>query len=180
MHKSKNVRKLMKKVGWENQVISFDSDEMQIKYKRLQMLRVTKEMQDLIKGGGTEKKKVQERHRLAKQIDHSTRDLNNKLRDKKKTMKKMESTMQDKYNENVALSEQYKMLSMLVQERSTLHSLQATTKDSEQTDKKMREIREEKRLKRVVEEQDRDLEILHAEIDRLRQKSFPSFAVVQK
>jgi hypothetical protein len=180
MHKSKNVRKLMKKVDWENEVISFDSDEMNLKYRRLQMLRVTKEMQDLIKGGGTEKKKQAERKRIAKQIEHVQRDLQGKLRDKKKTMKKMESVMQEKYNENVTLTEQFKMLDTLVHERKGLHDLQAQSKDSEQADKKMREIREEKRLKQIVADQEIELKILRDEIDRLRQRSFPSFAVVQK
>jgi WD40 repeat protein len=180
MHKSKQVRKLMKKVEWENEVISFDSDEMNIKYKRLQMLRVTKEMQDLIKGGGTEKKKEAERKRLDKQIVHVHSDLQSKLRDKKKTMKKMESQMQERYNENVTLSEQFKMLDTLVRERQELHELHATSKDSEQSERKMREIRQEKKLRQIIDENEVRLNILRQEIDRLRQRSFPSFAVVQK
>ena len=65
-------------------------------------------------------------------------------------MKKMESQMQARCNENVTLSEQFKMLDTLVRERQELHELHATSKDSEQSERKMREIRQEKKLRQII------------------------------
>jgi hypothetical protein len=46
--------------------------------------------------------------------------------------------------------------------------------------KKMKELRWERRLKETISQQDQELERLRMELDASRRRSFPVFAVVQR
>lgn len=180
MHKSKEVCKRIRKTEWENELIQMETDDTFLKHSELQMTKVTKRMQQLIKGGSSEEQKQQEKIRLENQIIHTQNNLQQKLLEKKKYLKKMESVIEKSREENIALSNQLKLLRGLVEERGSLHKLQPTTREKKQMDKKMKDIRWERRLKEKMQNQEKILELLRNEIERLRQRSFPIFSVVQK
>lgn len=180
MHKSKEVMKKIKKTEWENELIHFETEDMHLKHTELQMTKVTKKMQELIKGGSSEEQKAIEQNRLRNQIEHTKSNLLSKIEEKKRQLRKIDVQSEIKEEENERLTEQLSLLQQLVEERGTLHKLQATTREKEQMDAKMKELRWERRLKDQIKNQDEELEKLRNEIDRLRRRSFPVFAIVQR
>ncbi len=68
----KNYRKGIHALEWENQVLDFQAEDLVIRTRDIQLLRVTKEMQEFIRSG--------EKHRsgaevaaLEKRVEHNTK-----------------------------------------------------------------------------------------------------------
>ncbi|KAL9648060.1 hypothetical protein ABK040_012114 [Willaertia magna] len=181
--KTKDLKKKIRKIQWENDLLSFDTDDLIFKFKRLQMLKVKKEMQDLIKrGGGTEEKQKLERAKLQKQIDNTKTSLEQSLAEKKRILKRMEEIMHERYNENTQLLKQIKLLEQVVEERKQLHFMQSNDATKEQctSDRRMKQLRWERKLSEIVKEQESEIAYLMEELERLKKRSFPSFAVVER
>nr|CAG4709085.1 unnamed protein product [Naegleria fowleri] len=92
----------------------------------------------------------------------------------------MDELMHVRYEENTNLIRQIKILEQVVEERNQLHQIQASTNEKDMADKRMKELRWERKLQDIANEQKRELEILTEELDRLKKRSFPSFAVVER
>lgn len=68
----------------------------------------------------------------------------------------------------------------LVDERASIRDLQSSELDAQRTQKLMKDMRVTRKLEDVAKAQQEEMLLLKKEIDRLRERTFPSFAVVSK
>lgn len=113
-------------------------------------------------------------------IEHTKQNIAERVVEKQKIVKKYEKLIDDKENENRELSDQFYVMENLVGERAHISSMQSQAKDKQRTNDRMKEMRLERRLKDLSKAQQVEITFLQTEIDRLRERTFPSFAVVQK
>jgi hypothetical protein len=82
--------------------------------------------------------------------------------------------------ENGMLAEQVGEAVGLVESRRSIRDLQSSELERERNDKLMRDMRVTRKLEDVASAQQDEMTVLKKEIDRLRERTFPSFAVVSK
>lgn len=147
--------------------------------RHLHTLRVTKSMQEFIKGGQENHHEI-ERAKLGKKIEHVSTTMTTKIDEKKLHMLKVKRVIRDKDGENRILEEQLKEARQLVNEREEIQHLQSTGLDHQRNLKLMKDMRVTRKLEDVGKAQQEEMQLLKKEIDRLRERTFPSFAVVSK
>eukprot|EP01059_Diplonema_ambulator_P000936 TRINITY_DN10727_c0_g1_i1.p1 TRINITY_DN10727_c0_g1~~TRINITY_DN10727_c0_g1_i1.p1 ORF type:complete len:952 (+),score=552.80 TRINITY_DN10727_c0_g1_i1:1971-4826(+) len=172
-------KKGIRYIEWENQMLKHEVRFCEMEYKHLHTLRVTKAMQEFIKGGGENHHDV-ERAGIMKKIEHLQQAMQSKIEDKKQAMQKIKRIIKEKDAENRALEEQVKEAKQLVAQRDEIYHLQSTGLDHQRNLKLMKDMRVTRKLEDVAKAQQEEMKLLKKEIDRLRERTFPSFAVVSK
>ena len=172
-------KKEIRLIEWELEYLAFCMQTLEMELRHLHTLRVTKQMQEFINGGG-EDHNEKEREKIYRRIDHVRATMSQKIEDRRQQMLKLRRTVKDKELENVLLMEQVSESKSVVDERKSIRDLQSGDLDQERTNKLMRDMRVTRKLEDVAKAQLEEMVVLKKEIDRLRERTFPSFAVVSK
>jgi len=179
MREMMDFKKEIRYIEWENEMLDQQSQHYEMDLRHLLTLRVTKAMQEFIKGGQENHHEI-ERAKLLKKIDHVQKTMQGKIDEKKVMMLKVKRVIREKESENAVLSEQVKEAQQLVGEREEIQHLQSTGLDHQRNLKLMKDMRVTRKLEDVAKAQQEEMQLLKKEIDRLRERTFPSFAVVSK
>lgn len=172
-------RKEIRLIEWEIEHLQFSMQSLEMEYRHLHTLRVTKQMQEFINGGG-EDHNEQQRIKLLRKIEHVQQSMSAKIAERQAQMLRLRRLIKDKDNENQLLLGQVGDAKSLVDDRRAIHDLQSSELDLERTDRLMRDMRVTRKLEDVAKAQQEEMVALKKEIDRLRARTFPSFAVVSK
>ena len=181
----KNFRKNIQKAEWELRRGKMEIEDLTFKFKDLQLLRVTKELQEMLKGGG-ESRHQQEIQLLERKREHARKTHVGKVDDKKSIIGKLEKKAREKKVETRKLASQVSELEVRVQERNAIYEVQAGKNEqtaavgTTNTDSRMKELAAKRHLVDIAKAQAEEIEFLREELDRLRQRTFPSFVRVQK
>lgn len=170
--------KKISQIAWENEALHFETEEKEDIYLRFQRLRVTKEMQSFLKTGQSSQER--DRERLVDQIQHTKEIREVRIKEKKKAAIKIRKNMERTSSENSTLQSQLNQMQRLVQEREEIYQLQSSTAAKEKTNQKMKQLRMERKLQDLSKAQSEELNQLKQTIQLLRERTFPSFALVQK
>ena len=103
-----------------------------------------------------------------------------KIEEKKLAIVKYKKMMKEKESENAVLGSHVSEVSVLVKDRRSIVDLQTSNLDQERNNCRMKLLRATRRLEDVAKAQQQEMSTLKKEIDRLRERTFPSFAVVSK
>lgn len=181
LHEIKDFRKGIHVLQWENSRLDLEEEELLQRTKDLQLLRVTKGLQSIIKGSD-EGKTAHENSSLEKLVSYQTKVHGQRVKEKAKLVEGL--TVQSKVaaRENAELDEDIFALESAVVERQRLCELQGTAanqgagraKKSEQS--KMKMMVTHRKLLDLAKAQTREIELMREELVRLRAKTFPSFA----
>ena len=171
--------KEMSLIEWESDFFAFAAQSLEMQLRHLHTLRVTKQMQAFINGGGDDHN-AREREKLAVKIDHVRQTMAEKIEDRRQQMQRLRRTMRDKEVENYILQDQVGESKALVDDRRAIRDLQSSEVDYMRSDKLMRDMRVTRKLEDVAKAQQAEMSTMKKEIDRLRERTFPSFAVVSK
>ena len=166
-------------IEWENQDLEMRSQVVQMNFRHLHTLRVTKQMQEFIHGGGEDHNEKQ-RLKLIKKIEHVQQSMSSKIEDRRVQMQKIKRQAREQEMENTLLMDQVTEAQRLVDTRRSIHQLQSSELERERNDKLMRDMRVTRKLEDVAKAQQSEMIELKRDIDRLRERTFPSFAVVSK
>lgn len=172
-------RKEIRLIDWEIEYLSFCMQTLDMELRHLHTLRVTKQMQEFINGGG-EDHNAKEQVKIHRRIEHVRETMALKIEDRKVQALKLRRQIKDKELENMLLMEQVGQSKSVVDERKSIRDLQSGDLDQERTDKLMHDMRVTRKLEDVAKAQLEEMVVLKKEIDRLRERTFPSFAVVSK
>ncbi|KAJ9437195.1 Cilia- and flagella-associated protein 43 [Diplonema papillatum] len=172
-------KKNIRSIEWENRMLQHEVDVCEMEYKHLHTLRVTKAMQEFIKGG-SESHHDLERSSILKKIDHVRASMAAKIEEKRQATLKVKRIVKDREAENAALEEQVKAARQIVCQREDITRLQSTGLDHQRNLKLMKDVRVTRKLEDVAKAQQEEMKLLKKEVDRLREATFPSFAVVSK
>ncbi|ORX86921.1 WD40 repeat-like protein [Anaeromyces robustus] len=172
----KEYRKGISALEWENKVLDFQADDLILKTKHIQLLRVTKHIQDYIKIGGEDKFPA-EMQALERRGEYSEKAFLHKVENQKKVIKKINEEIQTKLTENIKLDKKIKALEEAVIERKKINDIEVSHHNySDQcNDARYQEIIERRRLVDLARLQAKDISILRDEVERLRLKTFPAF-----
>eukprot|EP01062_Namystynia_karyoxenos_P000002 TRINITY_DN0_c0_g1_i2.p1 TRINITY_DN0_c0_g1~~TRINITY_DN0_c0_g1_i2.p1 ORF type:complete len:1657 (+),score=816.61 TRINITY_DN0_c0_g1_i2:133-4971(+) len=179
MKEMMDFKKDIRLIEWENEMLAHQREHYEMDLRHLHTLRVTKAMQEFIKGGQENHHEI-ERAKLVKKIEHVQKTMQGKIDEKKLQMLKVKRIIREKESENRVLEDQVKEAQQLVGEREEIQHLQSTGLDHQRNLKLMKDMRVTRKLEDVAKAQQQEMQLLKKEIDRLRERTFPSFAVVSK
>ncbi|EPY41292.1 hypothetical protein AGDE_02633 [Angomonas deanei] len=172
--------KTMKQSRWEIERLQYCVGTLEMELRHLHTLRVTRQMQEWLSGDAD----VSEEKAIAgieKHKEFVNRTMKKKLDDLVATAQRLKVQIADRSIENQAIDSQYQQLKGTVEDMGTVKSMvDAHADGSEHHAKRAKEIYETSELEEVARSQQEELYRLKREVDRLRERTFPSFAVVSK
>jgi len=181
---------------WERKRLELTHQDAEDLTKELQLLRVTKSLQALIKAGGQDSKSQAEVALMERKFDHLRQITIQELAIRKKKLAQFRVKVRHQTMENRRLGASATKLESLVAERMQISKLrdesglghqivgegklaQDTTLTLEQ-EKKMEAVAERRQLMNIADAQKAELHKLQVERDRLRMRTFPSFNVASR
>lgn len=175
LREMKEYRKGIHALEWENKMLDFQAEDLVIRTRDIQLLRVTKQMQEYIRGGD-EQKQPAELAMLEKRAEHSIKAHAHKIEEKKRAAHKLKRKIREKEEENKLLDTELAELEISVSQRSKFHSVQGKHKTNSSPDCRLKAIADRSKLVDLAKSQQQDLIVLREEVERLRMRTFPSFS----
>ncbi|KAI8612803.1 hypothetical protein BC830DRAFT_1230957 [Chytriomyces sp. MP71] len=177
----KEYRKGIHALEWENKMLDFQAEDLVIRTRDIQLLRVTKQMQEYIRGGD-EKKQSNEIIALEKRAEFNSKSHIHKLEDKGTLMVKYKKKIAEKRHENEVLERRLRNLEGAVKERRKIHDVQVKRKTaaggggtSAGNKAVLNDIYTRRKLVDLAKSQSQDIAILREEVERLRLRTYPAF-----
>ncbi|CAE8728077.1 unnamed protein product, partial [Polarella glacialis] len=194
----KEFRKKLSLLQWEYNMLDAQTKDLEERTKDVHMLRVTKDLQSLLKGGEEGRNKA-DADLLERKIEH----LNSTTEVKEQALKKQYAmgnhAAKLRKQENMMLEKKLRELQQNVIQREHIRRLRAPAgggkgesdgrprvtggggriEENEaaikEAQKGFREVRGRQKLMEAAKRHTEEIELLRKELDRLRQKTFPSF-----
>lgn len=199
LNQTKEFRKNLNLLQWELDMLALQTTDLEERTKDVHMLRVTKDLQSLLKGGEEGRNKA-DADLLERKIEH----LNNTAEQKEQALRKQYAVGNHaaklRKAENAMLEKKLRELQQNVIQREHIRRLKApggtggAARDGDrprivggggrieenevairEAQKGFREVRNRQRLMETAKRHTEQIEILRKELDRLQQKTFPSF-----
>ncbi|KAJ3177825.1 Cilia- and flagella-associated protein 43 [Gaertneriomyces sp. JEL0708] len=171
LHDIKTYRKGIHALEWENSMLFFQAESLQIRTRDIHLLRVTKQMQEYIRGGD-ERKHIQEVQMLERRGEWGQRAWGHKLEERDKVMRDLAKKIQEKRRGNEDLKKR------IAEEQDKVRELGGlVTEDGPHPARKtaLPSIYARRRLMDLAKSQAHDITILREEVQRMRMKTYPSF-----
>lgn len=188
--KIKEFRKSLSTLDWEHEMLALQTTDLEERTKDVHMLRVTKDLQSLLKGGEEGRNKA-ESDLLERKIEHLSEATEKKEQALKKQYSMLAHAAKLRKNENGMLEKKLRELQQNVIQREHIRRLRAPSGQPQKTGgggrveedegaakaahAAFKELRSRQKLMEVAKKNTEEIEILHKELDRLRQRTFPSF-----
>lgn len=177
----RDFRKELRYMEWERQFTDGLRLDAQERFLDLQLLRITKGLEDFIQGrdmSQKQKEKVVMTEKLSTEMKMAHKRSMTKLG---KVLARVESQVRERRAENERLEAQLRALHETVDVRDTIHRAKmrgaAGGLDPHvRAQRKMDVLVERTRLVSAAKAQAQEIEFLRLELDKLRQRTFPSFA----
>jgi len=180
--KIKHFRKSINLMDWENQYMEMQARDLEEYYTDLQLLHVTKDLQSAIKGNFGKQEmeysmKIEARIKITQKV-HMEKCSKFRLANAK-----LKRHVRDRDEENDRLKQRVRDLqdSVAVRESIFKSHLENHGQDdaAENTASAMKRVILRRRLIDLARLQTEEIDFLRQELDRLRQRTFPSFAQSQ-
>jgi len=160
---------------WDNTRADMEAVDLTERVRDLQLLRVTKDLQHKMKGGGEEKQQV-EVAQLERKLEQLKANHEERAADLKRQVAAIKKLVAEKEGEMGSLKQQIEQLEGSVLEREMIHEIQSKSKDSSSdSHKRFEEVHMKRKLQTLVGMQTQEIELLREELDRLRRRTFPTF-----
>ena len=172
----KSISNKIHGLNWHNDMLDFKAMEVTENIKYVQLLFVTKDLQSVIKGGADDRRQKQI-HTLEKQMEHCQHLHELKVQDMKARLFRAHKQIREKELENNKLAEYVQDLAVSVAQREKIMRVRRSEEEGkDDSEYKMQEVVWRRLVLEEARQQSEDIAILKAEVDRLRQRTFPSFA----
>ncbi|KNE62722.1 hypothetical protein AMAG_07909 [Allomyces macrogynus ATCC 38327] len=193
LREMKNYRRGILALDWELKVLAFQAEDVTLKTRDIQLLRVTKTMQEYLRSGDDAGAAAQVAT-LERQLDHADAAFAAKLHDRKRAAAKIAKQLRATQEHNDALAADVVAEQGALDQRARIHALHRTpTKlpaidaggatavtaaaaGPRAHDAPLAEIAARRRLVDLARAQAQDVAVLAREVQRWRLKTFPAFA----
>lgn len=167
----------LKRVRYVKQRLDLEIEDFEERAKDVQLYRVTKQTQEIIQGKH-QKKDEEDKKRLENQIKQLEENAQKRIRTINETRLKLKKEIKEKKMESEQLETTARHLQNNVDQRKQIMSLKSNTMNDGDADpsKKIKEIAHKRKLLDIAKQQTEEIEVLRDELDRLRARTFPSFA----
>lgn len=179
--KIKNFRKNINFMIWDHKYLESVASDLEDHYTDLQLLRVTKSLQTFIKGGDTADQQKVDLEKAEAQLEYTRKAHAAKVSKMKATNHKLMRQVKEKQEENARLKDQMNELRANVDVRENIRRSRheghgADADPAKRAKSRMKTIVMRRKLIDLARAQTDEIEFLRQELDRLRQRTFPSFA----
>lgn len=177
MEKISKFKVDLKKVSIQKERLELEIIDFEERAKDVQLYRVTKQTQEIIQGKH-QKKDEEDKKRLENQIKQLEENANKRIKTINETKMKLKREIREKRMESEQLETKARQLQNNVDQRKQIMSLKSNTMNDGDADpsKKIKEIAHKRKLLDIAKQQTEEIEVLRDELDRLRARTFPSFA----
>ena len=171
----------LKEIDLEQKKLTLMTKDFKERATDVQLYRVTKQTQEIIQGKHT-KRDEEDKKRLEQQIKQLEENTLNRIKAVEKTKQKLKREIREKKAENEQLEQKARQLKLQADDRQSIIALQSKyqAEDASDPQKKCAEIAQQRKLLEVIQQQSEEMMFLKDELDRLRARTFPSFAHLQK
>lgn len=170
----------LKSIKYEVKRYTLQIEDYKERALDVQLYRVTKKTQEIIQGK-YQKKDEEDKKRLESQIKQLEQNSTNRLKTFSSQKKKLLQEIKDKQKENDELESKARELRMEVDQRQQIIDLKSATNNDTASDprKKFMDAAKMRKMVDVIRQQEEEIMFLKDELDRLRARTFPSFAHIQ-
>lgn len=180
LSRMKQFRRKINLVDWEAQHLRLQNHHLDEYFTDHQLLRITRELQQVIRDGSDSD---QSKLRLEKSVtrkDFLSKDSEEKVAKLNRVLENLQRQLEDRNVENESLEEQILGLKREVAARESVRQSRDDARGYEgdpaqTTMKKMKKIVARRQLVDLARTQAEEIDILRQELDKMRQKTFPSF-----
>lgn len=180
MGKISQKRQAMKMSSWETERLQYSVGTLEMQLRQLHTLRVTRQMQESIYTGAMASHET-EVEKLNQRIDHVRQAMSRKVEERNRVIARLNMQINDRNMENAYLDEQVQRTKSVVEDKKAVWGMLGEHNNEEtRLQERMRELHENSELEELARCQQEELVRLKREVDCLRERTFPSFAVVSK
>lgn len=188
LSKIKNFRKNINVMEWEHTLLQMQTRDMEERYTDIQLLRVTKDLQELFHTGDTSEKQKREIALLEAKMVHLGKNHQTNLIKLDQTMAKLQKQWRERVRENQGFEQQAQQLQMQVQIREDILSSRKSAAlrnaapssssgggGESAENPQLKAIIVRRKLVDLAKSQTEEIEYLRMELDKMRRRTFPSF-----
>nr|CCC92464.1 unnamed protein product [Trypanosoma congolense IL3000] len=180
MLRTSQLRQSMKTCSWETEHLMYCVGTLEMELRQLHTLRVTRQMQECLHSGKVTSLE-EEISKVNARIEATRSVMRKKMEERDRTIAKLKMQISDRRVENKYLRDQVSALKNNVEDKKTVWSMLGEhNNDTDRLRGRMNELYENSELEELARCQQEELVRLKNEIDRLREATFPSFAVVTR
>ena len=166
-------------LNWEKRRCMVETHDLKETTRDFQLMRVTKDLQELIKGGYSDVH-AQVNAALEAKVNALKKQHEANLSARKQALRRLVGQTKEKLQANTKLEQAIMEASVAVAQREQIATMQLAAADKEGlARRKMKEVVTRRRLLELARAQTDEVDILREELDRLRQRTFPSFHQLQ-
>jgi hypothetical protein len=164
---------------WDAERVQMETEDLVEQTRDFQLLRVTKDLQEVIRGG-SEESQAEETHKLERKLAQVQATHADRMADVRRQQRKVARLVADKRAEMESLGGQIEQLEGSVQQREMIHEVQSRSKGAaEDKATRFEEVHMKTKLHSLVKMQTQEIELLRDELDRLRRRTFPTFTHIE-
>eukprot|EP00899_Mesostigma_viride_P000674 jgi/Mesvir1/10607/Mv08936-RA.1 len=171
----KDFKKGIYECEWLNKKLAMDEKDAQERFRELQLLRVTKNLQTIIKDGDDTTGTALEISNMEKRIVHNKKLHAKHIADMQAELARLEARARKQAMQNQQLAAAVDGMGVALKEQASLRDrqeLHMTVMQKEQ-DTRMRRLVTKRQLSEIAGAQQQELLTLRAELDRMTRKSIP-------
>ncbi|KAE9349685.1 hypothetical protein PR003_g5757 [Phytophthora rubi] len=181
----KDFRKNINVMEWEHALLELQARDMDERYTDIQLLRVTKDLQELFHTGDTSHKQKREAAMLEAKLAHLGRHHQTTLMKLERTGSQLERQLRERERENRNFQQQVAQLETQVQIREDILASRTSAAMRQQAAggegvrgdaARLKAIAVRRKLVDLAKAQTDEIEYLRLELDKMRRRTFPSFA----
>jgi chromosome segregation ATPase len=173
LREMKNYRRGILALDWECQVLDFQADDVALRTRDIQLLRVTKTMQEYIRSGDDAAAAAQI-ETLERQLEHADSGFLHKRDERMKLLRRLKSQYKATVDTTAKLQGEAVGLERVVDDRRQLHSMHRGGGTTTGPDP-LKAIYSRSRLADLIRAQAADIDTLEGEVLRWKQKTEPIF-----
>lgn len=164
---------------WQQSKLDLEHEEAIDLTTTLQLLRVTKNLQSLIKMGGHDQQKAAELKRLDRKIEFTNQSMEEVAKRKAEKLVKVQSAIQSQMKENERLMDTVKELENAVKERSNIAAIKKGEEhdDARIRDDRMKTLVTRRKLVDLAKLQSEEIQFLREQVNSLRRSTYAAFAL---
>jgi WD40 repeat protein len=174
-------RRKINMLDWESQHLKLESWNQEEYFTDLQLLRVTRSLQKVVREGSNAEIKRERLDKVMRRSDFVSKDCDSKLNTHRAEVTTLEKMIESKDEENEKLMKTIRDLEKQVASRVSVKKQRDVARGpagdpAVQAMRKMKKVVSRRQLVDTARIQSEELDYLRTELDRIRQKTFPSFA----
>ncbi|XP_071946948.1 cilia- and flagella-associated protein 43-like [Antedon mediterranea] len=180
MTESKDFRKGIHILEWEHKKMVMEIEDLLNRAKDIQMLKVSRQIQDYLHNDDHEARKQQEISALEQTLDNQRGHHEKNVKEKKAILSTLRKGIRKKEQENTKVEGELQEMIVCVSERKHINEVNASARDETAAEKRMKDIVQRRKLVDLAKAQAQEVAVLRAEVERLRMRTFPALVQLER